>query len=118
MSNQRKPHIAPGPYPHDRLDSITDPAKQTIISQAEFLVDGDPEAPKALTLVSFRQSPGPIAKTDTTVLVNSIRTNEPDTDDPADTILWTDAEMKQAQQADPLLKHIIKYIKSPTDLNR
>ena len=117
-SNQRKPHVAPGPYPHDRLDSITDPAEQTIISQAEFLVDGDPEAPKALTLVSFRQSPGPIAKTDTTVLVNSIRTNEPDIEDPADTILWTDAEMKQAQQADPLLKHIIKYIKSPTDLNK
>ena len=117
-TNHRKPYVSPGPYPQNRLANIGDPDEKTIISQAEFLVDGDPEAPKALTLVSFRQSPGPIMKTDTTVVVNSIRTNEPDIEDPADSILWTMPEMKQAQQADPLLKHIIKYLKNPTNLNK
>ena len=117
-TTHRKAYVPPGPYPQDRLATVQDPTERAVITQAEFLVDGDPDAPKALTLVSFRTSPGHIATTDTTVVVNSIRTNEPNMEDPADTILWTDAEMKQAQQSDPFLKHIIKYLKHPTDLSR
>ena len=117
-SQQRQPHKYPGAYPPEKLQSITDHTEREMVSRAEFLVEGDPDQPKALTLVSFRETPGSIDLATPNIIVNSIRTNEPDAEDSEHMILWTESEMKAAQQADPLLKYIIKYLKDPSPLHK
>ena len=52
------------------------------------------------------------------ISVNSIRTNEPEERVHIDPILWTESEMKAAQQADAFIKYIIAYVKDPTAINR
>ena len=118
ISPQENTFQTPGIYPPDKLQEVRDPTDKRIITQAEFLVEGDPENLKALTLVSYRETPGYIALSDKVISVNSIRTNDPDTTDPGNTILWTQSEMKAAQQSDPLVKHIAQYVKNPSTINR
>ena len=111
-------HSSPNRYPENKLQSISDPTDREIVTAAEFLVDGDPSQPKALTLVHYREDPGSISLTDRHITINSVRTNEPEQEDLQDTILWTLDEIKQAQNSDSLLKHIIRYVRNPTRLNR
>ena len=109
-----------GKYPPNRLEIINDPTDRQAITQADFLVDGDPtqDEQPSLTLLSCTELPTRKQLPQPKININSIRTNEPDLEDPENTILWTEAELKKSQAADPLIRDIIKYVKNPTDLHR
>ena len=109
---------SPGKYPSSKLKLVTNKEDKRIITQAEFLVEGDADQLKALTLLHYTESPGYIELSDNNISVNSIRTNEPEERVHIDPILWTESEMKAAQQADAFIKYIIAYVKDPSAINR
>ena len=50
--------------------------------------------------------------------INSLRTNEKDTEDPETVQAWTMEELKSKQEQDTLLKPIIEYLKDPSKINK
>ena len=102
--------------PQDRLDTIQDPTDKRLAGIAEFIIDGDPEQGNTMTLVAFSEAPHIVTDFNNTIM--SIRTNTPDTEDTEEPNLWSTEEIKQEQRTDSLLKHIIKYIEKPNELNK
>ena len=120
MEQQQTQGVSANPpnaiLPQNRLDTIKDPIDKKLAAMAEFIIDGDPEDGKAMILVAF--SDGFPLNNDHNHTIMSIRTNTPDREETEEEVLWSTEEIRQAQQTDPLLKHIIKYLEKPNELNK
>ena len=105
------------PHPHKLMD-IKDPNERDIIAQAELIIDGDPINSNCIKLVKYWEELGTLYTDDKSAQINNIRENTPDMIDREDNAIWSEKEIKDAQRADALLKHIINYVTNPTDLAR
>ena len=101
-----------------KLMDIKDPNERDIIAQAELIIDGDPINSNCIKLVKYWEESGTLHTDDKSAQINNIRENTPDTIDREENVIWSEKEIKDAQRADALLKHIINYITQPTDLTR
>ena len=101
-----------------KLMDIKDPKERDIIAQAELIIDGDPINSECIKLVKYWEESGTLHTNDKSAQINNIRENTPDIIDREDNVIWSENEIKDAQRADALLKHIINYVTQPTDLAR